>query len=226
MNVVPHYVTLKYSELGYEILRQEMITLLLPIAIMVVLGLLPPVFAQSDNLSSVLGSARKSLDNKSIVTHPTEFTVPSNANLWTRIQLEPHSYIESRYVIPSNSSFNFSPGSGICPENPCEQEFFEGVLRKESFAPNKYFFAGTLKIIDKSIAIDPDIKNWVYYPFTGEFLIESTKENIKTGDIVEKFRGDLGFDKDELKSDHAIQYAVTGIFEQPSNTLTLIGRFQ
>lgn len=184
-----------------------------------------PVFAQSENLSSVLGNAQKSLDTKSVVTLPTEFTVPSNANLWTRIQVEPHPDIETRYVIPSNSSFNFSSGTILCPKNPCEQEFFDGVFRKESFAPNLYFFHGILKIIDKSVANEPDIKNWVYYPFTGEFLIDSTKENIKTGNIVEKFKGDLGLDKDELKyADHDIQYSITGTFEQPSNVLTLIGR--
>ncbi len=175
--------------------------------------------------STVLGTTLLSVVGLPNQVFSAEFIVPSDANLWTRIKLDPHSYIESRYVVPSNASFNFSSGSVLCPKNPCEQEFFDGVLRKESFAPNKYFFAGTLKIIDQSITKEPDIKNWMYYPFTGEFLIESTKENIKTGNIIEKFKGDLGFDKGEQKfTSHDVPYLIAGTFEQPSNVLTLIGR--
>lgn len=199
------------------------------ITLLLFLGPSSVIFAQSDDLSTVLENAQNSLateKNNSTKLTSARFTVPSNANLWTRIQLEPHEYIETRYVIPSKSSFNFSSGSILCPENPCEQEFFDGVFRKESFAPNKYFFAGILKIIDKSVASGPDIHDWLYYPFDGEFVIKSTKENIKTGNIVEAFVGNLGLDRDELKySDtHDIEYSITGTFEQPSNALTLIGR--
>ena len=131
------------------------------------------IFAQADDLTGVLEDALKSLktqgNNSSSstpsVTPVPAMAVPPNADLWTRTQLEPHEYIETRYVIPLNSSINFSPGSLLCPKSPCEQEFFDGVLRKESHAPNQYFFHGILKIIDKSVAGDPDIKNWLYLSF-------------------------------------------------------------
>jgi len=96
--------------------------------------------------------------------------------------------------------------------------------------PNELFFEGTLKIIDKTTVSSPDIKNWVYYPFKGEFLIKSTKENVKTGNIVENFVGDLGFDRDELHSGlgetQDITYSVQGTFELPSKILTLVGRLK
>jgi hypothetical protein len=186
------------------------------------------IFAQSDDLTGVLEDALESLKTQGNNSSSSSPSVTPNADLWTRIQLEPHEYIETRYVIPPNSSFNFIPGSTLCPKSPCEQEFFNGVLRKESHAPNQYFFHGILKIIDKSAPSGPDIKNWLYYPFDAEFLIKSTKENIKTGNTVEIFVGDLGLDKDKLRTGfgetHDIQYSITGTFEQPSNILTLVGR--
>lgn len=86
------------------------------------------------------------------------------------------------------------------------------------------------KIIDKSVASNPDIKNWLYYPFDGEFLIKSTKENIKAGNTVENFVGDLGLDRDKLRTGigetHDIQYSIQGTFELPSKILTLVGRLK
>lgn len=194
-------------------------------------GLICSALGQTDDLASVLENAQKSLVSNSNISADTRaplFSVPPDADFWARMKLEPHEYIENRYVIPSQSSFNFSSASILCPKGPCEQEFFDGVLRKESFSPNKYFFHGVLKIIDKSDIGNPDIKGWLYYPFDADFLIKSTKENSKTGNTVEKFTGGLGLDRDELKfSDpHDIQYSITGTFEQPSNILTLVGRTQ
>jgi hypothetical protein len=156
--------------------------------------------------------------------------VPPNADLATKIQLTPHEYIENYDLIPPNSSFNFKTGGPLCPVTLCEQEFFDGVFRKASSAPNLYFFEGTLKIIDKSVASNPDIKNWLYYPFDGEFLIKSTKENTKAGSTVEGFVGDLGLDRDKLRTGfgetHDIQYSIQGTFELPSKILTLVGKLK
>lgn len=110
------------------------------------------------------------------------------------------------------------------------KSFFEGVFRKAPSFPNLYFLEGTLKIIDKSVTSNPDVKNWLYYPFKGECLIKSTKENIKTGNIVENFAGDLGFDRDELHSGlgetHDITYSIQGTFESSLKILTLVGRLK
>ena len=90
-------------------------------------------------------------------------------------------------------------------------------------------FEGILKIIDKSVASNPDIKNWLYYPYADEFLIKSTKK-YKTGNTVESFVGDLGFDRDKSHSGfgetHEIQYSILGIFELPSKIFTLVGRLK
>jgi hypothetical protein len=158
---------------------------------------------------------------------------PPSADIWTRIQLTLDESFENYYHIPLDSAFNFKSRSRLCPVSPCEQEFFDGVLRQAASAPNLYFFEGTLKIIDKSVASNPDIKNWLYYPFDGEFLIKSTKENTKAGSTVETFVGDLGFDRDELRTGgtgidvtHDIQYSIQGTFELPSKILTLIGKIK
>jgi len=180
-------------------------------------------------------TATESNDNKitsSTVKPQTSLlmAVPPNADIWARIQVTPDEITENYYYIPPNSIFNFRAGGPLCPVSPCEQEFFDGVLRKASSFPNEYFFHGILKIIDKSVASNPDIKNWLYYPFDGEFLIKNTKENIKTGNTVENFVGDLGLDRDKLRTGfgetHDIQYSITGIFELPSKILTLVGRLQ
>jgi hypothetical protein len=85
-----------------------------------------------------------------------------------------------------------------------------------------------LKIIDKSVVGNPEIKNWLYYPFDGDFLIKSTKENTKIGNTVETFVGDLGFDRDKLHSGlgetHDINYSITGTL--PSKVLTLVGKLK
>jgi hypothetical protein len=86
---------------------------------------------------------------------------PPNADIWTRIQVTPDESTENYYHAPPDSAFNFKSGSRLCPVSPCEQEIFDGVLRKVSSFPNEYFFEGILKIIDKSVASNPDIKNWL-----------------------------------------------------------------
>lgn len=156
--------------------------------------------------------------------------VPPNADLTTRIQVTPDDSTENYYYIPSTSIFSFKSGARLCPVSPCEQEFFDAVLRKVSSFPNEYFFEGILKIIDKSVASNPEIKNWLYYPYAGEFLIKSTKENTKAGSTIESFVGDLGFDRDKLHSGfgetHDIQYSIQGTFELPSKILTLVGKLK
>ena len=195
-----------------------------------------------DVVASPLGSslplastATESNDNKitsSTVKPQTSLLMaaPPNADIWARIQVTPDESTENYYYVPPNSNFNFKAGSPLCPVSPCEQEIFDGVLRKVSSFPNEYFFEGILKIIDKSVASNPDIKNWLYYPYAGEFLIKSTKENTKTGNTVESFVGDLGFDRDKLHSGlgetHDIQYSIQGTFELPSKILTLVGRLK
>ncbi len=185
-------------------------------------------------------STTESNDNKitsSAIKSQTSLLIaaPPNANIWARIQVTPddpvlHTSTENYYYIPPNSAFNFKAGDRLCPVSPCEQEFFDGVLRKAYSAPNLFFLEGTLKIVDKSVASNPEIKNWLYYPFKGEFLIKGTKENIKAGNTVENFVGDLGFDRDKLRTGygetHDVQYSIQGTFESPSKILTLVGRLK
>ena len=131
-----------------------------------------------DVVASPLGSPLPLPSTATVTVKPQTsllMAAPPNADIWTRIQVTPHESFENYYLIPPDSSFNFKSGSPLCPVSPCEQEIFEGVLRKVSSFPNEYFFEGILKIIDKSVASNPDIKNWLYYPYAGEFLIKSTK---------------------------------------------------
>jgi hypothetical protein len=190
-----------------------------------------------DVVASPLGSSPPlSAESTSPILKPKTnllMAAPPSADIWTRIQLTLDESFENYYHIPLDSAFNFKSGSRLCPVSPCEQEFFDGVLRQAASAPNLYFFEGTLKIIDKSVASNPDIKNWLYYPFDGEFLIKSTKENTKAGSTVETFVGDLGFDRDELRTGgtgidvtHDIQYSIQGTFELPSKILTLVGKIK
>ncbi len=185
-------------------------------------------------VASPLGSQplRSTATETSTIKPPTSLLMaaPPNANIWARIQVTPDETTENYYYIPPKSIFNFKAGGHLCPAVPCEQEFFDAVLRKVSSFPNEYFFEGILKIIDKSVASSPDIKNWLYYPYAGEFLIKSTKENTKDGSTVETFIGDLGFDKDKLRTGfgetHDVQYSIQGSFELPSKILTLVGKLK
>ena len=186
-----------------------------------------------DVVVSPLGSSPPLPSTATVTVKPQTnllMAAPPNADIWTRIQVTPHESFENYYLIPPDSSFNFKSGSPLCPVTPCEQEIFEGVLRKVSSFPNEYFFEGILKIIDKSVASNPEIKNWLYYPYAGEFLIKSTKENTKARSTVESFVGDLGFDRDKLHSGlgetHDIQYSIQGTFELPSKILTLVGKLK
>jgi hypothetical protein len=185
--------------------------------------------------TSPLGSSQplpSTATETSTVKPPTSLLMaaPPNANIWARIQVTPDETTENYYYIPPKSIFNFKAGGRLCPAVPCEQEFFHAVLRKVSSFPNEYFFEGILKIIDKSVASNPDIKNWLYYPYAGEFLIKSTKENTKDGSTVETFIGDLGFDRDKLRTGfgetHDIQYSIQGTFELPSKILNLVGKLK
>lgn len=212
-----------------------MITWTLFGSLALLLGVISFAFAQTnDDLASVLENAEKSLKNSpkpqgSPPQSTPQFTLPPNSNLGTKMVLQPDESIETYYHIPPKSNFTFSPGSRLCAQNPCEQEFFDGVFRQVSSFPDLYFFEGILKIVDKSTTgSDPNIRSWLYYPFDSEFVIKSTKENVKTGNTVEVFTGDLWFDKDKLRSalgeTHDIQYSITGTFEKPSNVLTIVGK--
>ena len=97
-------------------------------ALPILMIILSNVFAQSDDLSSVLKNAQKSLGalgNKTPTSPPItphQSMIPKNVdmNVETTLTYDPS---DENWYFPENAKFNFAKGNTICPQKDCVQLF-------------------------------------------------------------------------------------------------------
>ena len=88
----------------------------------------------------------------------------------------------------------FADKQNQCPDIPCigtlEGTTFNGSILDK-------LLLGTVKVEDKATS-DPNFTSFNYYKFGGSFHLNSSKENVKTGQESLFYNGTLGIDKNDV----------------------------
>lgn len=200
-------------------------------AALVVAGLVSSaVYAQSNDLSSVLDKAQKSLGTQSNKTVETKTNPPSatiapilktsDLYLQTSLKFDPSSKL---WYFPQDAVLNFAKPNKICPQAPCRQQM-EDVTLDPNITGQEYFIAGGLKMEDKK-ASAVDLISWKLYQIVGWSLKKTgSKEDLKNNQTTYTFNGLLSIGLESALSNPTIVYKITGTFQEPSGVLTVTGK--
>ena len=204
---------------------------LVPYVVLLILPvIIPTVYAQSDDLSSVLNlrsqdslaSQNKSKPSEQVSKLPP-ITVPKGSDIFVDTKLTYNEdSIFSTWEIPSNTIVYFSKGNKLCPQITCLQEFQEGSIDIQG--NDTMYIYGTLKIEDP-LTSTAEFKNWkIYHAFGWAIDITKIQEDVRNNQTNYFFNGIFGFGVQE-GTDQDVQYKIVGTFQQPSGKLEFSGKY-
>lgn len=108
-------------------------------------------------------------------------------------KLKVGTFIESNLYFPVNDTkFTFGTNNKICPNSACKYQFTDGTFLT-SLDENDRYLSGTLKIQDKA-ASTGGFLSYKYYKVAGNMTLTGSKENPRTGQKIDTYRGDLAID--------------------------------
>lgn len=116
----------------------------------------------------------------------------SSDTIEIKTQLKKDDFIKSSLHF-QKTNLTFGDGSKICPENNCSYEFEKTTFDEIFGEPNTKYLSGTLQIEDKANT-NGNFISYRYYRLSGIFNLINSKENIKTGDKIWNYEGDLLLD--------------------------------
>lgn len=127
------------------------------------------------------------------------------------------------YVQNENMKFTFSNLNPLCPNNACSYEFEDGQFSDPFFGgENDKILSGILKIEDKANS-EGNFTSYINYKMSGTMHLVSTKENKETGEQIDTYKGDLGFDTEDAIFTPKYKYASTATFDHSSGQFKLKG---
>jgi hypothetical protein len=201
-------------------------------ALLILTVILPNVFSQSNDLSSVLGNAQKSLDtntkNASTLTTapsitPHQFTIPKNIDIYVETTLIYDPSTED-WGFPENAKFNFAKANKICPQKDCVQVFDKISLFWTGNTKDEFMISGNLKVEDKSTN-NSDVRSWKYYkPVAWAIKVTNVKEDIRTNQTSYTFDGLLGIGTHSGLDHPVVLYKIIGTFQEPLGLLKFTGK--
>jgi hypothetical protein len=109
-----------------------------------------------------------------------------------KTQLKKDDFIKSS-VHFQKTNLAFGDGSKICPENNCSFEFEKTTFDERFGIANTKYLSGILQIEDKANTTSNFI-SYRYYRLSGTFNLVDIKENIKTGNKILIYKGNLLMD--------------------------------
>ena len=197
--------------------------------LLILMVIVPTAFSQSDDLSSVLKNAQKSLGALGNKTHasppiaPHLSTIPKNIdmNVENTLTYDPS---DQNWYFPENANFNFARGNKICPQNDCVQVFDKISLFWTASTKDGFMIPGNLKVEDKS-ANNSDVRSWKYYkPVAWAIKVTNVKEDIRTNQTSYTFDGLLGIGTHSGLDHPVVLYKIIGTFQEPLGLLKFNGK--
>ncbi len=124
------------------------------------------------------------------------------------------------YVHDGDMKFTFGNPNPLCSNSDCNYKFEDGSFSESLFGGgNDKVFSGVLKIEDKQNS-EGNFTSYTNYKMSGVLHLVNTKENKETGEEIDTYKGDLGFDTEDAIFNPKFNYAsiathnlVTGEFE-------------
>jgi hypothetical protein len=139
--------------------------------------------------------------------------------------LKKYDFIKSSLHF-QKTNLTFGNGSKVCPENNCSNEFEKTTIDERFGIANTKYLSGTLQIEDKA-NINSNFISYRYYRLSGTFNLVDTKENIKTGDKILIYEGNLLLDTgNAMYSPSKIEYKSQIKLYDGQNHLELYGKNQ
>jgi hypothetical protein len=124
------------------------------------------------------------------------------------------------------ANLTFGDRSKICSQNNCLYEFEKTTLDERFGVANTKYLTGTLQIEDKANSNDNFIA-YRYYRLTGTFNLVDIKENIKTGDKILNYEGNLLLDTgNAMFNPSKVEYISQIKLFDTQNQLELYGKNQ
>lgn len=122
------------------------------------------------------------------------------------------------------ANLTFGNGSKICPANNCSYEFEKTTFDEIFGAANTKYLSGTLQIEDKANT-NGNFISYRYYRLSGTFNLVNSKENIKTGEKILDYEGDLLLDTgNAMFSPSKVEYKSKIKLYSLQNKLELYGK--
>jgi hypothetical protein len=124
------------------------------------------------------------------------------------------------YVHNDNMKFTFANPNPFCSKNDCSYKFEDGSFRAPLIGgENDKVFSGVLKIEDKQNS-GGNFTSYTNYKMSSLLHLVNTKENKDTGEEIDTYKGDIGFDTEDAIFSPQFKYAsnvthnlATGQFE-------------
>ena len=125
------------------------------------------------------------------------------------------------------ANLTFGNGSKICPTNNCSYEFEKTTFDERFGTANIKYLSGTLQIEDKANT-NGNFISYRYYRLSGTFnLVDIKGGNIKTGDKILIYEGNLLLDTgNAMFSPSKVEYKSQIKLYDPQNKLELYGKNQ
>lgn len=125
-------------------------------------------------------------------------------------------YIQSNLYF-QNATISFGSPNKVCPNMNCSLEFRDTTFNE--FGRDR-IMSGTLKVED-TVNSTPNLKSFVFYILSGTFHLVRSLENLKTGEQVLFYTGQLGFDPEDAIFTPELQY--DSMLKLSDNNLELTG---
>ena len=126
------------------------------------------------------------------------------------------------YVQNDKVNFTFGNTNPLCPNNNCSYKFEDGQFSDSLFGENDKVFSGVLKIEDKKNS-EGNFTSYINYKMSGLLHLVNTKENTQTGEKIDSYKGDLGFDTEDALFAPQHKYGSVAIFDEATGKFQLKG---
>jgi hypothetical protein len=111
------------------------------------------------------------------------------------------------YVHNDDMKFIFGNPNPLCPKSDCSYKFEDGSFQESLFGGgNDKVFSGVLKIEDKQNS-QGNFTSYTNYKMSGVMHLINTKENKETGEEIDTYKGDIGFDTEDAIFTPQFKYA-------------------
>jgi hypothetical protein len=131
------------------------------------------------------------------------------------------TFFSTNYYLQHNVRFTFGNTNPLCPNN-CKYKFEDGDFSDSLFGENDKVLSGVLKIEDKENS-EGNFTSYINYKMSGVMHLIKTKENRETGEQIDIYKGDLGFDTEDAVFAPKYEYASTSTYDHSSGLFELKG---
>jgi polyhydroxyalkanoate synthesis regulator phasin len=179
-----------------------------------------------DFVSKTMQNEQEDNNNQTGASVPSDTSVRDSFNiagntLEIDVTMKQGTLFSSNYYVQHNMKFTFGNTNPLCPDN-CKYKFEDGDFSDSLFGENDKVFSGVLKIEDKENS-QGNFTSYINYKMSGVMHLIKTKENRETGEQIDTYKGNLGFDTEDAIFTPKYEYASTATYDHSSGLFELKG---